>query len=614
MIILHNFSYLPEQNIKLLYYSTIYELKTSPLSKVILYLIYTSCKCIQFSDTNSLIKGTIMNMLRTKGEVTQLTKKLVQIPSVVNTEGEKLIAKEIHRILSSYSYFKKYPERIIVQQTVDDQVERYNIIAYIIGEKSSINSNKTVVLMGHIDTVGIGDFKEHEELATNPDELIEKLREEKLSGLVGKHVQSDDYMFGRGSLDMKSGVASHLHLLKKYSEQPESFDGNIVCVFECDEEDSSNGILSAVKELHRLRDEHGFNYVAAINADFVAPAYEGDENRYIYKGSVGKLLPSFFITGVETHAGAPFEGIDPNFIASYLTKQISYNPDLCNLGLEEMTLPPVSLKQTDLKPFYDVQTALSAYVYYNFFTHTWNPQEVLTLLKEQAEIAFTEALKDYHERYYKYCQMTDLPYVEKSWKPRVYTYEELNTKLENEYGFKYIKHMTNFKQTLLEDSSLDIRMFAARVVEEAWKWMKDQSPAIVLFYSSLYSPPVDLTGRNEDELRLMQALDAAVSEVQDSYKHPIVTKNYFPFISDMSFVNLCDNELAIGSVIDNNPAWGTKHFINYDEIRKLNIPIINIGPYGHDGHKKYERVEIEYSHYVVPRLTKLVIDKVLSED
>ena len=36
------------------------------------------------------------------------------------------------------------------------------------------------------------------------------------------------------------------------------------------------------------------NYIAAINADYSTPYHEKDENRYIYFGTIGKLLPSFY--------------------------------------------------------------------------------------------------------------------------------------------------------------------------------------------------------------------------------------------------------------------------------------------------------------------------------
>ncbi|RKJ20266.1 peptidase M20, partial [Butyricicoccus sp. 1XD8-22] len=233
--------------------------------------------------------------------------------------------------------------------------------------------------------------------------------------------------------------------------------------------------------------------------------FEGDDNRYIYKGTVGKLLPSFFITGAETHVGSAFEGLDPNFIAAELTKQINYNPELCNEAYGETTVPPVSLKQMDLKPSYTVQTALSAYVYYNFFIHSWSPKDVLIKLKEQAMIAFTNALNTFEERYRKYSEISGEPFVDVPWKPRVFTYEEMENLLIEENGNSFIEHMNEFKQNLLTNTELDTRMFAARVVEEAWKWMKDKNPAIILFYSSLYSPRIEMTGKTTDELNLIRA-------------------------------------------------------------------------------------------------------------
>lgn len=189
---------------------------------------------------------------------------------------------------------------------------------------------------------------------------MEWLKDEEISLKDREHLLPDEWLFGRGALDMKSGLASNLYLLQYFSEHPEKLNGNLVFIAECDEEDGSHGILSALKTLNKWKEEQGFDYVAAINADFVSPLYEGDPNRYIYKGTVGKLLPSFYITGAETHVGAAFEGIDPNFIASELTRQISYNPELCNEAHGEYTLPSVALKQMDLKAAYNVQTALGA--------------------------------------------------------------------------------------------------------------------------------------------------------------------------------------------------------------------------------------------------------------
>lgn len=551
-------------------------------------------------------------MLQSREQVLTYTKQLVQIESIVNTEGERVIAHSLYTLIASMPYFQKQSNQVILEKTVDDAQERFNVLAFVKGTKAP--SNRTVILMGHMDTVGTNDFDELQSLAYDPDKLKEALKEEPLAENVQEHVHSEDWMFGRGVLDMKSGLASHLFLLHYYSENPHLLEGNIVFVGECDEEDGSHGILTAVSTLNKWKEEHGFHYVGAVNADFVSPRYAGDPNRYIYQGTVGKLLPSFFITGAETHVGSAFEGLDPNFIIAELTRAINYNPELCDEALGETTVPPVSLKQMDLKPSYDVQTALSAYVYYNFFIHSWTPKVVLDKLCVIAEDAFTQALETLQQRYETYAKRSGEPTTPLPWKPNVMTYEQLEQRLLDLHGEEYRTHMEKFKAGLMEREDLDTRMYSARVVEEAWRWMPEKQPTIIAFYSSLYSPRIEISGKTSDEKRLLEGVEKAVEKVQPSYAHPIVTRNFFPYISDMSFVAISDDEEGIRAANVNNPSFGTKLRVNYEEIRALNVPVINIGPYGVDAHKKLERMEMTYSLEVVPNLTNEVLRYVLSVD
>ncbi|QPC47821.1 M20/M25/M40 family metallo-hydrolase [Mangrovibacillus cuniculi] len=551
-------------------------------------------------------------MLQSREQVLAYTKQLVQIESIVNTEGEKVIAHSLHTLIASMPYFQKHYDQVLLEKTVDDAQDRFNVLAFVKGTKAP--SNRTVILMGHIDTVGTNDYDELQSLAYNPEKLKEALKEEPLAEHVKEHVHSDNWMFGRGVLDMKSGLASHLFLLHYYSENPHLLEGNIVFVGECDEEDGSNGILTAVSTLNKWKEEYGFQYVGAVNADFVSPRYADDPNRYIYQGTVGKLLPSFFITGAETHVGSAFEGLDPNFIAAELTRAINYNPALCDESLGETTVPPVSLKQMDLKPSYDVQTALSAYVYYNFFIHSWTPKMVLDKLCAIAEDAFTNALESLQQRYEAYAKLSGQPANPLPWKSNVMTYEQLEQQLVDLHGDTYRTHMEEFKAALMEREDLDTRMYAARVVEEAWRWMPEKQPTIIAFYSSLYSPRIEISGKTNEEKRLLEGVKKAVETVQPSYAYPIVTRNFFPYISDMSFVAISDNEEGIRAANVNNPSFGTKLRVNYEEIRALNVPVINIGPYGVDAHKKLERMEMTYSLEVVPNLTNEVVQYVLSSD
>src|SRR5699024_3310882 len=168
-----------------------------------------------------------------------------------------------------------------------------------------------------------------------------------------------------------------------------------------------------------------------------------------------------------------------------------------------------------------------------------------------------------------------------------------------------------FKQELIADDHIDTRMAATYIVQEAWKWMDDKSPAMILFYASLYSPRVQLTGKSANEQRLMNALEETVTQIQPFYECPIVTKNFFPYISDMSFIAISDDHSGVEAVKQNNPAWETKLDDAYANVRELNVPVNNIGPYGMDAHSKLERMEMTYSLEVVPNMIHQVVEKVL---
>ena len=147
-------------------------------------------------------------------EVKRLTSEMVAIPSI-NKEphGETAVARYVYNYFMDLPYFKAHPEQVICFQTKDDFVERHSTLAYVKGTKGT--SNRTVILIGHIDTVGVDDFGTIREYAFKTDELPQKLKETfSLAPEVLADIESGDYMFGRGALDMKSGVAGHMYLVK----------------------------------------------------------------------------------------------------------------------------------------------------------------------------------------------------------------------------------------------------------------------------------------------------------------------------------------------------------------------------------------------------------------
>lgn len=544
-------------------------------------------------------------MIRFQEEVYELTKQLVQHPSIVGTIGERDLAYQIYELLQQFPYFQEHPHDLRLTPTRQDERERYNVLALVKG--SNPDNRKTVILMGHMDTVGVEDYGKWKRVAFFPDELLKEWKHHSIPRAVQEDIETGNWLAGRGVLDMKSGVASHLALLRYFSHHRDQLNGNLLLVIACDEEDNSRGILSALADIHQFAREEQLELIAAINSDYTAPRHDGDTNRYVYLGTVGKLLPTFFVIGKETHVGSAFEGFDPNLLVSELTSRLDYNTDLCDEMFGEITLPPVSLKQTDLKRQYDVQTPQTAFVYYNFFVHSWSPKDVLQRLKEVAITAFEVAISKFHARYRCYSELSGHPYQPIEIAPRVFTYEEFYQLCKQKYGLEFEQKMLQFSMNLLNEESLDIRDYSRRMVEELWKWGGDAEPAIILFYSSPYIPRVVLDEMDQRDQRLIAAVKSGVEEIQSWCEQPIQVRKFFPYISDMSFVAISDDEKEWQAFEKNMPAWGIKHQIDLEAIRKLDVPVINIGPYGKDAHKQWERVEVPYSMEIVPNLTVAVI-------
>lgn len=536
-------------------------------------------------------------------EVKRITKELVAIPSIVREPGgESACAKKIYEYYMELPYFKEHPDYTRMVQTEDDFVVRHSAYAYVKGTKGS--SNRTILLIGHIDTVGVDDYGPFKEAAFQPDILPEKLLELSVSDEVRADIASGEYMFGRGVLDMKSGVAGHMYLIKYFSEHPEELDGNILAYAECDEEDNSHGIITGLKEFKRLKEKEGFEYIACVNADYSTGYNPSDINRYVYFGSIGKLLPSYYVVGKETHVGQAYGGLDPNLILSELTRLIELNTDLCDEAQGEITVPPISLKQADFKEGYTVQTALAAYAYYNFFTHSMSPEDVMRVAREKAVEAFDNVVRFTNESYRRYCEKSHVEYEPLPWKTRVYTWEEYQAYLTGIHGKAFSDAIFAFAKKLNEEEpALDLRLFSVKVIEEACRWDGDKSPMVVVFFGSIFSARIEMTGKTEKEKQLLTAVERSIASVQEKCPNPIKVRMFYPYISDSSFMALSDDVSSIEAMGRNMPSWKTKYFYDTELVMDVNVPVVNIGTFGKDGHKVTERVHMRYTFENVPNMT-----------
>lgn len=441
--------------------------------------------------------------------------------------------------------------------------------------------------------MGISDYGDLKKYATKPLELAEKFKERSLSEYVVKDLKSGEYLFGRGIFDMKCGVATLMTLVEQISDDIENFEGNIVFAAVCDEERNSGGMLSVVPELVKLKKKENLEYLAVIDTDYSAPRYENDNTRYVYLGTVGKLMPTSYIAGAETHGGDPFKGIDPNLISSAITSEIDFNTKYCDEAEGEVTVPPITLRQQDLKPEYSVQTAKTSYLYFNYGTHISTPDGVMEKVVKGADLAFQNVIDNLNKEYKKYCHLNNFLYEKLPWKSRVMPYDELYKKVKEERGVEVDKVIRDLNNKLLADPNIDDRDFALKIVKEVHNMWSDKKPVVIVFFSPPYYPHIYVEGKSKLEENLLNAVKKTVKNIDSNYD--IEVKKFYPYISDLSYVAAPREKEAVESLKNNMPGFGVKYKLPIEDLQKLNLPVVNIGPFGKDAHKFTERLEKDYS-------------------
>ncbi|KYC88900.1 MULTISPECIES: M20 family metallopeptidase [Bacillus amyloliquefaciens group] len=528
-------------------------------------------------------------------KIEAITKSLVALNSINGTLGEGKKADYIKDMIKSFPYFQENPSHVWEQAIPEDPYGRKNIFAFIEGNGESLN---TVIYHAHLDTVGIEDFGPLKDIAFDSDRLAEYFSNYEFDRDVQRDARSGEWMFGRGSVDMQSGIAVHLANLLHFSERRDQLPGHILFMANPDEESQHSGILTSISELKRLKQEKQLRYLAAINNDFITPLYEGDTTRYIYTGAAGKLLPCFAIYGREVHVGDTLSGIDPNLIASEITRRIHNNIHMAENIEGELVLPPTCLYQRDNKEAYNVQTAVSSYVYFNYFIYEKTAKEVMDQLTAVADEACKETERKLSDYYDEYCERTSLPKKEMSWNVQVYSLEDYLKRLRS----RGIDPAQCIEQAFKTYEHLELRMRCFKAVEELQKLDPEQGAKVIIFYAPPYLPHNYLKEESTRDRLLQHVIQEAVDKTAASTGETFVFKKFFPYLADGSFLSLHETDEEVSAFTDNFPGWDVIGTIPFKEIRELNIPSVNIGVYGKDGHKWTERVYKPYTFHVLPEL------------
>jgi len=544
-------------------------------------------------------------MMALKDKIYETLKQLVAVPSISSTEGEKRAAEKIYEIIGGIPYFQANKGMHGFEIIEGDPVGRAFVWAVAEGAAEAAD---TVILTAHLDVVDIEGYGHLQSVAFDMEECTRRIGELDLDGEARRDLESGKWIFGRGTADIKSGIASFIEILRELAET-RNFRGKVLFLAVPGEESNSEGMIAAIPFLLKLQKERGFNFVGALLSECSIPKNENEDFKRIYMGSVGKIMPMFFCAGKETHASEPFQGLNPISLVSEINRRLDGNVDFCDAAGGQMTPPPVALKQMDLKRLYSVQTPAYAVSYYNMMTLTKTISELTEDLENLAREAFVKVLMDSEEKRYTYAEMSGEAVHFADIEPCVMVYRSLLAKVTN--GDKTFQRSLDEKIKGWKSENMDSQTIAINIVKETYESYAKKRPMVVISFIPPYYPHIQADASGEKGAALLRAVDGMVKYASDSYGEKIVKEQFFMGISDLSYTGISDDQ-DLDSLALNIIGYGSTYDLNLEALSMLDIPAVVFGGEGKDIHKNTERLNIEYSLEVVPELYKHIIHSLLA--
>lgn len=546
--------------------------------------------------------------LNIKDEIQSIFAQYVKIPSYTNSANEKLVELFLENWFKDQDYFQANPHYWGKHPVINDVLKRQVIWGMVKG-----TGDDTVVLIHHYDVVEIDEYETvsafaHDIHAINHQvkSMLHKFDQEAIDDL-----NSEAWQFGRGTADMKAGGAIQLALLKYYALNS-NFHGNVLVLCLPDEENLSSGMRSAVSLLSGLKQCFCLNFLLMINGE---PHQSlSAASGVIYEGSVGKIMPIVYTRGSLAHVGRIFEGFNPLHLISEFIINTELNMDFSDISGNEAAPPPSWLYLKDTKNHYDVSIPTIICAYMSVLTLNTSSVALLEKLKLVAEHAFRNVIQRMNRSYQKYRKAIDQPEENLPWQTNVKTFAELFQEVKETNGDTFISAYQNELEMIHEsvstgkknliESSFDLIAFCLQ-------YARDKSPMMVIGLSPPYYPDVSNHRMADLDSKICQLNQLIDKFSLDQWRQPYHTKRYYTGISDLSYSSILDSESLMPSIAGNMPLWGKTYQIPFEEISKINMPCINIGPWGKDFHKISERVLKKDVYERTPRILNHVLNELL---
>ncbi|MBQ1395856.1 MAG: M20/M25/M40 family metallo-hydrolase [Eubacterium sp.] len=539
-----------------------------------------------------------------KDRILEVLKGLVACDSISCTTREISAEQYVYDFLKEIPYFQKHPDQFGLYEIKDDPFGRSVPYALVLGNKKD-----TVIYSGHIDVVDTQVYGDAEPLCfTLGEELEAALAKMPMNDVQRADMESGEWIWGRGTADMKGGVSIAMCLVEKYAALAEEgkLEGSVLFSAVADEESYSAGMRAIMTKYLELRDKFGLNFKLLVDPE---PAAEQGPKQVLSLGSIGKTMPAIVVQGALAHTGHPFHGISALNMLANIYAKTQGSLEFVDEYKGESSMPPAWLNLRDLKPIYDVSLPFRAAGYISVLSFDSTLEKIIGQLKEISLQAFKEEVEKLDGQYQEIKKINRFETKEKIYyEPCVMTVQELCAVMKEQKGEEFEKFYADLYEKAAKKISAgeaypDVTIYMMNTLMD---YADIKQPYVLIGVAPPYYPPThsDLIEGKEGYGTKVYEYAKKISE--EEFGQELTAEHYFTGISDNSYTSLPD--LDFDALAATYPMWGSMYSLDFEAIKEISVPSILYGPIGREYHQWTERVNkkslLEVMPVMIEKVTK----------
>lgn len=530
-----------------------------------------------------------------------LLERLIGVQSDTGTALEVVMAAEIESILRQKPYFLEHPE-LAGSWMSGDPLGRPVVWALRRGR-----TGRTLVLEAHYDAVEIESYGPLKPWALQPAALKAKMLE---SGSADEELAADlasgEWLVGRGSADMKAGLAINLEMLDHAIPE----DLSLLFLAVPDEENISSGAIQAVGLLHELAVRFDLEYRLCIITEpqIAQNRVRGKPAVQIIRGSTGKILPVVLVKGVLAHSAEILKGLNSSFLLARIVSRFELSMDTV-VGEDGVSnQPPATLLMRDLKSTYDVSLPEYSGALFNvLYTDRQNPDELVEALRRACAEGLASGIARYDATFDAMsAKGFGVPSTRNRYAGEVLTLQELDARVrsrnENFEAFK--ADLEASLRRTMSGGSMGIHAACLEYLRAMTAEAGIPGPVAVIGLAPPFYPAVSTDAIGAD---LGEYLAGVEAFVEARFGVTLEQVGALSGMCDLSYLSSPDPE-GSRRLLDNMPIPREIYDVPVERIAQLNIPSIIIGPRGKAVHQAGERVYLPDVRHLIPALMGRIME------